>query len=69
MMFPSSAQVELVPHYFNLAKMVAIVDVAMLDELLDAHLACPGVLDDEVNSFACAQTRYHRKISLNLSDT
>ena len=49
--------------------MVAIVDVAMLDELLDAHLACPGVLDDEVNSFACAQTRYHRKISLNLSDT
>ena len=49
--------------------MVAIVDVAMLDELLDAHLACPGVVDDEVNSFACAQTRYHRKISLNLSDT
>ena len=49
--------------------MVAIVDVAMLDELLDAHLACPGVLDDEVNSFACPQTRYLRKISLNLSDT
>ena len=49
--------------------MVTLVDAAMLDELLDSHLACPGVLDDEVNSFACAHTRCLGKISLNLSDT